>query len=450
MTFRRREIVSGALGSAFLPVTSAISAGRSQDRPPNIIVFLADDLGWADLSCYGSRLVRTPRIDRLAFEGVRLTNCYAGQNLCSPSRAALLTGRYAIRAGLANEVVMPNANYGMRPDEVTIASLLQRAGYATALIGKWHLGGARPEFLPQSFGFEYVSTSLHGNEGPRPLTLLQQGSGGHGSIEIDPRMMTASFNASAHDFIQKNHHRPFFLYLPYTAPHLPLDPHPAFKGKSWAHAFGDVVEEMDTGVGAIIDQLAALGIDDNTLIIFTSDNGPWFEGSAGELHGRKGSAGYEGGYRVPFIVRYPKKIRPGRISDSIAMGIDILPTALGYAGVSLPEDREFDGRNIADVLENGAPSPHEQLILFDNAEVAGIRTQRWKLVRRFNYRVYAYAFERQDYPPLFDMLTDPSESYNAAQSYPEIWEDMKARSNAAVAEFAPLRDLQLRDPVSGA
>lgn len=456
MIDRPRRIVAqglAAMTAAALASNRGMSSGRDRmskrDSRPNFIVILTDDMGYGDLGCYGSKLIRTPHIDRLAREGVRFTDAYAAANLCTPSRAGLLTGRYPIRTGLANEVIQPSDDYGLPLTEKTIASCLQQSGYRTALIGKWHLGNRAPYWPASGYGFDRVF-GLRGGNDDRPLNIAD--SVGDAQTNADPATLTEQFHQQSLAFIEANRNEPFFLYLAHTSPHLPLDPHPAFKGKSWAHAYGDVVEEVDDGVRRICKRLQSLGLSDRTMIIFTSDNGPWFEGDAGSLHGRKGSAGYDGGYRVPLIVRYPARVAAGRTTDAIAMGIDLLPTILHYAGVETPTDREIDGRSLDRVLEEGASSPHDELVLFDNAEVAGIRTQRWKLVRRFNYRVYAYEFSpsRPQYPPLFDMQTDPSERFNAAATYPTAWEEMKQRAALAAKRFESLKAIQQGKPVSGA
>jgi uncharacterized sulfatase len=438
----RREVIAGAAATAAAPRAAV---------PMNIVVILADDLGYGDLGCYGSRLIRTPNIDRMAAQGARLTDYYAPANLCTPSRAGLLTGRYPIRTGLANEVINPDDTYGLPLTERTIAALLKPAGYATALVGKWHLGNRAPYWPARGYGFDHVFGMADGHE-PADAPLDRADGDGPLRREAHPDLtrLTARFTDDAAAFVTAQQRRPFFLYLAYTAPHLPLDPNPAFRGRSWAYAYGDVVEEMDAGVGRLLATLERLGLAERTLVIFTSDNGPWFEGDNGGLHGRKGEAGYDGGYRVPFIAWAPGRIPSGATRQSIAMGIDILPTALDYARVSAPDDLLLDGRSLRGVLEAGAASSHEALVLFDNAEVAGLRTQDWKIVRRFNYRVYNYSFERRNYPPLFDMRRDPEERYNAATDQPAVYADLRHKLDQAVAEFAPLKSQQLGKPVRGA
>ncbi|MCR5881107.1 sulfatase [Phenylobacterium sp. J367] len=432
---RRRLLGSGAAVAA---ATLAGPLAAAPRRKPNIVVILCDDLGYGDLGVFGSRLIRTPNIDRLAREGARLTDFYAAANVCTPSRAGLLTGRYPIRMGLAHEVIQAgDTSRGLPQSEVTIAEAL-RPEYATALVGKWHLGHVAPWWPPTSQGFD-VFFGLPYSHDMKPIGLFTSGPGVELTREdVDMARLTERFFDRGLAFVEDQQAKPFLLMLALTAPHLPLVPHPDHKGHSPAAAYGDVVEEVDAGVGRLLAKLKALGLDRDTLVILTSDNGPWFDGSAGPLRDRKGGAGWDGGYRVPFVARYPAVIPAGLTSDAIAMNIDLLPTFLALAGQA-PPAVELDGRDLTRVLTTRrAPSPHDELILFNNEQVAAIRTQRWKLVGRSYYRHLDLPLDRLGWTGLFDVQADPSESYNLAAAHPDVLADMKARMQRAQAKFEPM------------
>jgi uncharacterized sulfatase len=425
-------LASGAAAAA------SVVAGAGARRPPNIVVILCDDLGYGDLGVSGSRLIRTPNIDRLAREGARLTDFYAAANICTPSRAGLLTGRYPIRTGLAHEVIQANDTRGLPPAEVTIAEAL-KPEYASALIGKWHLGHVEPYWPPTRQGFD-LFFGLPYSHDMKPLGLFTAAPGVELTREdVDLARLTERFFDRGLRFVDEQRSRPFFLMLALSAPHLPLVPHPDHAGHSAAAAYGDVVEEIDAGVGRLLARLKALGLERDTLVIFTSDNGPWFEGSAGPLRDRKGGAAWDGGYRVPFLARLPGVIPPGLKSDAIAMNIDLLPTFLSLAGKPAPAGVELDGRDLTPVLtRRSARSPHDELILFNNEQVAAIRTQRWKLVARSYYRHLDLPLDRYGWTGLFDVAADPSESYNLASAHPDVVADMTARLKRAQARFEPL------------
>ena len=426
---RRRELMTGLAGLAALGAAPA-------RRPPNVVVILADDLGYGDLGVQGSRLIKTPNLDRLAREGVRMTDFYASANICTPSRAGLQTGRYPIRTGLAWQVIQPNDKNGLPLSETTLAEAL-KPDYATALIGKWHLGHVEPYWPPTRHGYD-LFFGLPYSHDMKPLNLYTSGSGVEFTKEdVDFSRLTERFFDRGLKFIEDHRTgQPFLLMLTLTAPHLPLVPNAAHAGHSAAAAYGDVVEEIDSQTGRLMARLKALGLDRDTVVIVTSDNGPWFEGSTGGLRDRKGGAGWDGGYRVPFIAWGPGRIPAGRVSGEIAMNIDLLPTILALTGKALPRT-EIDGRDLTGVLSAGAKSPHDDLILFNNEKVAAIRTDRWKYVARSYYRGGEYPLgSRTDL--LFDVRADPSESYNLASLHPDVLADMKARLARAQATFEPL------------
>ena len=420
---------------------STASASNSSESKPNMVVIMADDLGYGDLGVYGASLIKTPHLDRLSMEGIRLDSFYASANVCTPSRGGLLTGRYPIRLDLVADVARPTNNIGLSPDEITLGEALQELGYRTALIGKWHLGH-QPERSPVHNGFDQFYGLLHSND-LHPLELYRNEQ----VIEqtVDQTTITERYTAEAVRFIEDNKDQPFFLYLPHTMPHTPLFVSERFAGRSAAGLYGDVVETIDWSTGEILSTLERLGLDDNTLVIFTSDNGPWFEGSAGHLRARKGVA-WEGGQRVPFIARWPAVIPAGQVSDEPLMNIDLFPTLVKLAGGELPDDRVIDGKDMMPVLRDGAASPHEALFMFQNNRIAGVRSGKWKLVVESNYLSAITSFDNPAsyYGPeglLFDLELDPSETYSYTRENPEVvarlrgyLEQAQKNLNAAVLE----------------
>ncbi len=426
---QRRQVLTG------LAAIGAVAAAPAR-RPPNIVVVLADDLGYGDLGIQGSNLIATPNLDRLARQGVRMTDFYASANICTPSRAGLQTGRYPIRTGLAHEVIRATDTNGLQLSEITIAEAL-KPDYATALVGKWHLGHMVPFWPPTQHGYD-LFFGLPYSHDMKPISLYSAGPGVELTQEdVDFPRLTQRFFDRGLQFIEDNRSRPFFLTLALTAPHLALFPHPDHAGHSRAAAYGDVVEEIDAQVGRLTSRLKALGIDRDTIVIVTSDNGPWMEGSSGPLRDRKGGAGWDGGYRVPFIVWGPGHIPAGKVSREIAMNIDLLPTILALAGKPLPR-AELDGRDLSAVLLRGARSPHDELILFNNEKVVAIRTDRWKFVASSYYRSIVLPLAAIRGEGLFDVRADPAEAYNLASLHPEVLTDMQARLNRAKATFEPL------------
>ena len=393
---------------------------------PNFIVVIADDLGFGDLGVYGSNLIDTPNLDRMAAEGIYFESFYASANVCTASRGGLLTGRYPIRLDLVEDVARPTNEIHLAESEVTIAEALKAEGYSTAIFGKWHLGSSI-EWYPLNHGFDEFFGALHSNDMPE-FRLYRDDQ----VIEdpVDQTRLTERYTAEAVRFIEDNRDNPFFLYIPHSFPHVPLFVAPEFAGASDAGLYGDVVETIDRSMGVLLDTLQELNIDDNTLIIFTSDNGPWFEGSSGQYRDRKGSS-WEGGLRVPFIARWPGQIPAGSYTSEPAMNIDLLPTLLDFAGVDLPADRPIDGRSIKGVLTSQESSPHEVLYLFNRDRIAGVRMDRWKLVVESFYRgAVLSSFDHQDsyYAPfglLFDLEKDPTETYSYTREYPEIAEQLR-------------------------
>ncbi|MDQ4421541.1 sulfatase-like hydrolase/transferase [Sphingobium sp. DEHP117] len=406
-------------------------------RQPNFIVIYCDDLGYGDIGPMGGRDIATPHLDRLAREGVTLTDYYAPANVCTPSRAGLLTGRYPIRTGLS-KVLLAGDKANMPRSEVTIAQALKPA-YTSALIGKWHLGHSGPAWAPTFYGFDLFYGIPYSHD-IAPLKVFEFDRAGQtGEWDPDYPRLQQHFCSRAEKFIEEQRDRPFFLELALSSPHLPNFSAPGFEGKSRvAGAYGDTVMEIDAIVGRLLDKLKALGIDRDTLLVFTSDNGPWFEGSTGGMRQRKGGGGYDGGYRVPFIARWPGRIPVNRRSGAIAMGIDLLPTFCGLAGIPLPSGVEIDGKDITSVLTRGGASPHADLLLFQGEEIVGVRTQAWKYVSADFYMERLMLLEGRGYPQLYDMARR-DEQYSVASLHPKIVEAMQHRLRAAQALFAPLK-----------
>ena len=409
-----------------------LAAAASVAQPPNVVLILADDLGYGDIGAFGSRLIETPHIDSLARDGIRMTDFYASGNVCSPSRAGLLTGRYAVRDGMAAGTVTVGDTHGLPPGTPTLAEVLQRRGYRTALIGKWHLGHHTGAQRPNARGFDLFYGLLHPNDEEQPLYR-------NAAALPEPLVqseLTRRFTGEAVQFIDRNAHRPFFLYLAHTAPHIPLAASPEFAGSSRAGTYGDVVQELDSSVGAVLDALARNGVADNTAVVFTSDNGPFPEGGTGGLRGGKGTA-WEGGFRVPFVARWPGRIPEGRTTGAMAMNIDLFPTVVALARMPPPLGRKLDGRNILPLLTGAAnESPHEVLYYFNHDRIAGLRTQDWKILVRADYRNIERWLPGRDIRLLFDMRTDPTERYSLAEHRPDKWRELEALLKRGQREFA--------------
>ena len=404
---------------AFLGTTAALLA-RAQSRPPNIIFIYADDLGYGDLGVYGSK-IRTPNLDRMAGEGVRFTQFYSANPVCSPSRAALLTGRYPTRTGV-ERVLFPTDTTGLAANETTIAQMLKPAGYRTMCIGKWHLGH-HPEYLPTARGFdEYFGIPYSNDMNPRPLL--------HNTAQVEEpanlEILTGRYTEQAVRFIEQSRNSPFFLYMPHTFPHIPLAASPRFRGKSSEGLYGDVVEEVDWSVGEVLRSLKQNGLEQNTLVMFSSDNGPWYQGSPGKLRGRKNTT-YEGGVREPFLARWPGRIPKGRVSNALASMLDIFPTVAKLCNGALPA-KPLDGIDIWPLLRGDKESiDRAPLLYFDNWDLQCARWMNWKLhVARHNTAAYTPAPPggRHSFllpkPELYNLASDPDESYDVAAENPEI------------------------------
>lgn len=434
----------------------SVAAAPQPAERPNIVIILADDLGYGDLGCYGHPRFKTPNIDRLAAEGARLTQFNCPAPFCAPTRASLLTGRYPFHCGLMENP----APDGQRSDEnllhlpeseITLAQLFQGAGYATGMIGKWHLGHARPEWLPTHRGFDEYLGIPYSND-MRPVQLLE----GDRRVEypLVQANLTKRYTDRAIDFIRRNQSRSFFLYLAHAMPHKPLAASEAFYKKSSAGLYGDVMAELDWSVGQVMAALRDLGLDEKTLVVFASDNGPYFGGSTGGLRGMKGSS-YEGGYRVPCIARWPGKIPAGHVNHSPGIMMDLFATTLKAANIALPADRVIDGRDLMPQFTSAAISPHEVILGQLGPRLAAIRDARWKLHiftpqdPRIKLRTPGERwidprapdgvtilapfeqYQPSDHPgittgdapapmQLFDLQADPSEQRDVAAAHPDI------------------------------
>jgi arylsulfatase A len=420
-----------ASAAAAVHSTAALAAST----PPNIVLILADDLGYGDLGCYGSH-IRTPNLDRMASEGVLLKQFCAASPVCSPSRAGLMTGRYGVRVGVPN-VLGPGGTSGLSESETTIAEVLKPAGYRSACVGKWHLG-SQARFLPAQRGFDEFHGMLFSND-QGPCTLMRNAEVLETQAPLDS--LTQWFTARAVDFIRRSKDGPFFLYMAHTAPHMPLVASAMFRGKSRAGVYGDVVQEMDWSVGQVLAELSANGLDDNTLVIFTSDNGPWFQGTAGRLRGRKGDT-FEGGLRVPFLARYKGRIPEGSVSNGFATLLDLLPTFAALAQSGLPA-RQLDGVNILPILMGEMPSVERQPFLyFDSLHLQCARVGQWKLhLSRNNTAAFTAepkagrANYRLVFPELYDVETDPAESTDESSDYPEVVAAIRDLVNQMLPSF---------------
>lgn len=447
-----KKAIKSSFGIFLLLFTNSI-IGHAQSRPPNFIVIFADDLGYGDLSCYGNPTILTPNLDRMAAEGMRFTQFYVGAGICTPSRSALLTGRLAIRTGVhagargTPSVFGLHSASGLPLKEITIAEMLKTRGYATGIIGKWHLGHL-PQFLPRKQGFDYwfgipysndmgrITTTRFDPENPTataprpdvpPLPLYRNDS----VIEEEPdqHFLTKRYTEEAIKFIKNNKGKPFFLYYANNFPHVPLYASPAFAGKSKRGLYGDVVAELDWSVGQVLRTLKELKIDKNTLVIFTSDNGPWLTqldhgGSAGMLYGGKHST-YEGGMREPAIFWWPGKIRAGIISSSLATTMDLLPTFERLSEATMPKDLILDGMDISDLLFSKKDKVRDLVYYYFNADLYAVRKGPWKAHFTTHTGFSKEAPVTYQIPLLYNLEVDPSEKYNVARQHLDIVEDIR-------------------------
>lgn len=451
---------------AFLVSFALVSPAPAQSRtdaPPNIVIMFCDDLGYGDVLEYAQGY-STPNLEQMAAEGMRFTSFYAAQPVCSASRTALLTGCYPNRIGIQG-ALGPNANHGINPDETTLAEVCKHRGYATAIYGKWHLGHREP-FLPTHHGFdEYIGIPYSNDMWPRHPDMTEEQrlrKQGYPDLPLyhnttiinhditieDQRQFTKYFTERAVQFIEEHASEPFFVYIPHPMPHVPIYASEAWDGKSGSGLYADVISEIDWSIGTVCDTIDRLGLREDTLIIFTSDNGPWLSygnhsGSAGPLREGKGTT-WEGGVREPCVMRWPGTIPAGTTCDEPAMTIDILPTVCEILGLELPP-RRIDGLSILPLMLDApnAKSPHEVLYFYyhDN-NLEALRSGPWKLYLPHRYRTMAGSTPGKDGMPgpykyidmqteLYDLHADRGETTDLAAEHPEVVERLMKYAEAA-------------------
>jgi len=451
-----------ALGAA---MPGCLSVKKRKGSYTNFVIIFTDDQGYADVGCYGAKGFTTPNLDAMAKEGIRFSDFYVAQAVCSASRASLMTGCYSNRVSILG-ALFPDDNYGLNPQEDTIADLLRKKGYTSGIFGKWHLGHHK-EFLPLAQGFdEYLGLPYSNDmwpvgfdgkpakEGYRtklpPLPLID---GSEKVAEIrnleDQSTLTTRYTQRAVKFIEKNKDKPFFLYVPHSMPHVPLGVSDKFKGKSEQGMYGDVIMEIDWSVGEILKSIRENGLDDNTLVIFTTDNGPWLNfgnhaGSALPLREGKMTM-FDGGARVPCIMRWPGIIKPDTVCEKMAATIDLLPTLAAIAGAPLP-GKKIDGVNILPLLEGKDENPREQFYFYYGNDLQAVRMGRWKLHFPHSYRSYEGVEPGKDgYPgkkietetglELYDLKNDSSERNNVIEQHGGIVKQLNKLAEKARGEL---------------
>ncbi len=402
---------------------------------PNIILINCDDLGYGDLGCYGSEVNQTPYLDQMAADGIQFTDFYMGSPVCSPSRGAMLTGCYPPRIGFAEFdgrwVLFPGQSLGLNPAEKTVASLLKEVGYATKIVGKWHCGDQK-EFLPTQHGFDsYYGIPYSNDMGrqspndkypPLPLLLDEEVI----QEQPDQASVTERYVEESVRFIRANQNKPFFLYFAHMYVHLPIYPPDRFMQESENGRYGAAVQAIDWSVGVLLDELKQLGLDDNTLVIFTSDNGSRARGEGGSnqpLRGTKGT-NWEGGQRVPCLMRWPSQIPPGSVSNQLVSAIDLCPTLVQLAGSEIPSDHIIDGKDISSLMRNeeGAVTPRETFFYYRLHNLMAIRSGKWKL---HTHTVGQAGIEVCN--ELYDLIADIGETTNLYDQYPDVVADLQAK-----------------------
>ena len=439
-----------------LALLAAVAAAQPPPaaQPPNVVIILADDMGYGDIGAFGHPTIRTPHLDRMASEGQKWTSFYVAESVCTPSRAALLTGRLPIRTGMSpvsddRRVLFPDSAGGLPASEITIADLLKRRGYATAAIGKWHLGHL-PPFLPMAHGFDLYfgipysndmdmlpipgTPTMIGGEDPRKRGRMMDPKVEYWNVPLmrnaevverpaDQTSITRRYTEEATGFIRAHAAQPFFVYLAHTMPHMPLFASAAFAGRSPRGRYGDVIEEIDWSVGQVMETLRALHLERRTLVIFTSDNGPWtlFDeqgGSAGLLRGGKGGT-FEGGMREPAIFWWPGTIAPAVVAD-VGTTLDLLPTLSALAGVSPPTDRVLDGYDLGAVLQGRGRSPRQDVFFYRGRKLYALRHGAYK-AHFFTRSEFGGEPEAAHDPPLlYNLDEDPGEKYDVAVRHPDV------------------------------
>ena len=450
------SVGAGAVAAAMSPLLSQLPAAQAADniaeagdqqRRPNFVIIFCDDLGYGDIGCFGAKAIKTPNIDKMADEGMKFTKFYVASPVCSPSRAALLTGCYPKRVGI-NIVLHPTHDFGLNPTEITLAKLLKQQDYATACVGKWHLGH-HAEFLPTRHGFDSYFGIPYSND-MKPTVLMRDEKVIENDTDQD--RLTERYTQESVDFITRNKDRPFFLYLAHTMPHIPLHVSEKFKGRSAGGLYGDVVECIDWSAGQIVQTLRDLGLEKNTYVIFTSDNGPWLQkgkdaGTAGPLRGGKFGT-CEGGVREPFVLWAPGHVPEGKTCTELAASIDLYPTLAKLAGARLPDNRVIDGKDISALWagKQGAKSPHEEFFYYSSTgRLEAIQSGPWKLrittpkaaksVPAGGTAAATASSPAAVQIELFDLEKDIGESTNLAQKDPDTVAKLKLRMEQFDAEL---------------
>ncbi|MGL4512652.1 MAG: sulfatase family protein [Lacipirellulaceae bacterium] len=448
-------------GLAFTGGALLTTSATANETPPNLVVVFVDDLGYADIGPFGCNAYATPNLDRMAAEGRAFTDFHSATAVCSASRAALMTGCYPPRVSVEGAYSPWNRN-GLHPQEVTLAEVCKSRGYATACVGKWHLGDL-PQFLPtrqgfdEWFGLPYSNDMWQYRDGETTLEHGVRSSGENrvwpplplydGERVIDDNLtpkeheeLTARYTRRAVDFVDRHAgRRPFFLYMPHTMAHVPLFVSPRFAGKSGAGLYGDVLLELDDSVGQVMAALERGGVADDTLVIFTSDNGPWLcygdhAGSAGPLREGKGTM-FEGGYRVPCLMRWPRRIPAGTSCDELCSTMDLLPTVVALLGADSPPDRKVDGRDVTALLTGDARSPHDAFYCYYDGALLAVRDRRWKLVLPHRYRTLG------DRPGGAGGRAVPYDQAEAVQSLYDLKNDLGETTDVSAANPAVVKRL---------
>ncbi|PHS12089.1 MAG: arylsulfatase [Blastopirellula sp.] len=432
-----------ACGLFFAGQVLAAETKSAEKQTPNFVIIFCDDLGYGDLGCFGHPTIKTPNLDRMANEGMKLTQFYAAAPVCTPSRAALMTGRLPCRTGMCSNkrrVLFPNSNGGIPAKEITIAEALKEKGYATACIGKWHLGHHK-QFLPVNNGFDYYFGIPYSNDmdrvndAPRGRESFWDPKVKYWNVPLirneeiieqpaDQTTITKRYTEEAIRFIDENQKKPFFLYLPHSMPHVPLFRSPDFVGKSQRGLYGDVIEEIDWSVGQVLQKLRDTKLDKNTLVFFTSDNGPWLTfnqqgGSAGLLRDGKGST-WEGGMREPSIAWWPGTVAGASVATDVGSTMDIFATIHKLANIDLPQDRIFDSHDLTPVLKGTGKSSRKTLFYYRGYKLMAVRSGPWKMHLMTQASYGQKEPEVHESPILYHLEHDPSEKYDIAKDHPEV------------------------------